>query len=666
MPARRRIRISAIVRVLMIAAGAFAAVLLPANLAWGIGFQPVNPEELKMTGEPQAPGASAIILYRQVDRDDNRYTPHEDNYLRIKILTEEGRKHADVEIVFLRGFEEIANVHARSIKPDGTIKEFDGKTFDKTITKSREEAYLAKAFTIPDVEVGGIIEYYYTINFKEHYVYQSHWILSQELLTKDARFSLKPYTSSDNEFHLRWTWHLLPTGSEPKQGPLGIVQMEAHKIPAFETEDHMPPEDELKSRVDFIYDRELPARDATSYWEHLGKKRNGELESFVGKHKAMEDAVAQIISPSDAPEVKLRKIYDRVQQIRNTSYEIRKTEQEEKRDKEKSAENVEDVWKRGYGDGKQLTWLFLALARAAGLEAYGCWVADRRQYFFDPKMMKGGELDANVVLVKLNGKELYFDPGGAFTPFGMLEWSETGVTGLRLNKDGGNWIQTTLPQPSESQIHREAKLTLSDTGDLEGQVTVTYTGLEAMYHRLRERHQDDTARKKHLEDSVKGQIPAAAELELTNKPDWTSSEAPLVAVLNLKIPGWASSAGKRTTLPIGFFTVHEKHIFEHANRVHPIYFEYPYEKLDDVTVELPQGWQVSSLPAPQTQDGHIVVYTLKVENDQHSVNVTRKLDVDILFLESKYYLALRNFFQVVRIGDEEQVLLQPGAASASN
>ena len=64
MPARRRIRISAIVRVLMIAAGAFAAVLLPANLAWGIGFQPVNPEELKMTGEPQAPGASAIILYR--------------------------------------------------------------------------------------------------------------------------------------------------------------------------------------------------------------------------------------------------------------------------------------------------------------------------------------------------------------------------------------------------------------------------------------------------------------------------------------------------------------------------------------------------------------------------------------------------------------------------
>jgi len=36
-----------------------------------IGFQPVSTEELKMTREPQAPEANAIILYRQVDRDDN-------------------------------------------------------------------------------------------------------------------------------------------------------------------------------------------------------------------------------------------------------------------------------------------------------------------------------------------------------------------------------------------------------------------------------------------------------------------------------------------------------------------------------------------------------------------------------------------------------------------
>jgi hypothetical protein len=126
----------------------------------GMGFQPVSSDELKMTSEPLAPGASAIILYRQVDRDDNGYTSHEDNYLRIKILTEEGRKHADIELPFFKGSEDVLNVRGRTIKPDGSIADFDGKVFEKELVKGRGVKYLAKTFTLPDVQVGGIIEYF--------------------------------------------------------------------------------------------------------------------------------------------------------------------------------------------------------------------------------------------------------------------------------------------------------------------------------------------------------------------------------------------------------------------------------------------------------------------------------------------------------------------------
>jgi hypothetical protein len=648
--------------------GLLGLTLLLAKPVWaGFGFQPVNPDELKMTSEPLAPGAPAIILYRQVDRDDNIYTPHEDNYLRIKILTEEGRSQGNVEIPFFKGMGNIVNVHARTIKTDGSIVDFDGKVYEKTIVKAKGHGYLVKTFNLPNVEVGSIVEYFYTIDFAEHYVFDSHWILSEELFTRDARFSLKPYTSPYGQFTLRWSWQQLPPGAQPKREARDVVDMEAHNIPAFQTEDFMPPENELKARVDFVYDEETPENDVDRYWKKVGKKRNGALESFVGKRKAMEEAVGQIVSPNDPPEVKLRKIYDRVQQIRNTSYEIQKTEQEEKRDKEKAAVNVEDVWKRGYGDGMQLTWLFLALARAAGFEAYGCWASDRRQYFFNPKMMNSRELNTNVAIVKVNGKDLYFDPGGAFTPYGMLMWNETGVTGLKLDGDGGSWIQTTLPDPSQSQIRREAKLKLSDTGDLEGTLTVTYTGLEAMYARLEEQHEDAAARKKYLEDSLKEQIPVAADLELKNQPEWGATETPLVAVMDLKIQGWVSSAGRHAMLPVGFFSANEKHIFEHANRVYPIYFEYPYEKVDDVTIEMPAGWRVSSAPpAQQTPSARIVAYEMKVDNTNNTIHVERKLDVNILVMETKYYSALRNFFQVVRTGDEQQVLLQPGEVSGGN
>ena len=98
----------------------------------------------------------------------------------------------------------------------------------------------------------------------------------------------------------------------------------------------------------------------------------------------------------------------------------------------------------------QLTWLFLALSRAAGFQASGMWVPDRQNYFFSPETMDGNRLDANVVVVKLDGKDTFFDPGAAFVPYGMLPWVETGVKGLKLDKDGGSWLQTSLPSPNES------------------------------------------------------------------------------------------------------------------------------------------------------------------------------------------------------------------------
>ena len=632
------------------------------------GIPPVTPEQLKMTSEPLAPGAPAIILYRQVDRDDRGNTAHENDFFRIKILTEEGRKYGDIEIPFFKsGGNNIVAIKARTIRSDGSVVNYDGKIYDKAIVKSKGVKYMAKTFTLPEVQVGSVIEYSYTIDLAEHWVFDSHWILSDELFTKEAVFSLKPYTNDYVPFNVRWSWQGLPAGTDPpKEGPDHVVRMQAHNIPAFHTEDFMPPENELKSRVDFTYSDELPEKDANAFWKKRGKKLNGSVESFINKKKAMEEAVAQIVTPNDPPEVKLQKIYARVQQLRNTSYEVRKSEEEKKRENEKDPSNVEDVWKRGYGNGAQLTWLFLALTRAAGFESYGVMVSDRSNFFFNPIVMDAHKLDANVVLVKVNGKDMYFDPGAAYTPFGMLVWPETGVQGLRLDKDGGTWVQTTLPESSESCINRTAVLSLSENGDLEGKLTITFTGLEAMQRRREERNEDETDRRKFLEEQAKEYIPAASELDLTNKPEWNSSSRDLVAEYKMKIPGWMSGAGRRAMLPVGIFSAPEKRVFEHTERVHPIYFEYPFEKIDDVTIILPVGWQVGSLPPAKTQDAKAVFYELKVESDKATLHLSRRLKVDMLLLPQKYYPALRSFFQVVRSGDDEQIVLQPIGTSASN
>jgi hypothetical protein len=246
----------------------------------------------------------------------------------------------------------------------------------------------------------------------------------------------------------------------------------------------------------------------------------------------------------------------------------------------------------------------------------------------------------------------------------MLPWVETGTKGLKLDKDGGTWIDTPVPESRESTVNRKADLKLNgETGDLEGTLVVTYTGLEASQRRINQRFADDTEHKKSLEDEVKEAVPIACEVELTKQPDWKNSSSPLVAEYTLKIPGWISAAGRRALLPVGLFSAPEKHLFDHANRVHPIYFRYPFQASDDVTIDLPLGWQISSVPEPQKLDAKAITYKLEAKNERGALHLTRELVVDLVLLPQDKYDALRRVFQVVRTQDEQQVALLPGGST---
>jgi uncharacterized protein DUF3857/uncharacterized protein DUF3858 len=618
----------------------------------GDDWQPILPEDLKVANEPKAPGASAIYLYRQVDRDDQ--AGHEVNYARIKILTEDGRKNADVELPFNKDRGAIRGIKARTIHADGSIAEFDGKVYDKTIVKTKGVRIFAKTFTLPDVQVGSIIEYRYVYDWESSLIYDSNWTLSEELFTKRAKFSLKP----SPDYAVRWSWTNLPAGTVPPKNTNGSISLDVQDIPPFPNEDYMPPEGELKARVNFVYTEGLE-KDAEKFWKEYAKKKNSAIESYSSKRKAMDQAVSGIVAPGDAPEVELEKIYAGVQQIRNLSFESQKTGQEQKREKFKDLNNVEDIWKAGYSYGSGLNWLFLALARSAGFEAYPVFASARSDHFFHPALMNSFELNTTVVLVKVNGKDVFCDPATRFAPFGILPWEETGISGRRLDKDGGAWVETPMPESSASRIERKADLKLTDEGSLEGKLIVTYSGLTALWRRLDERQEDDAERKKFLEDGVKEYIPVGAEVELTNKPDWNSSSPTLVAEFKITVQGWASAAGHRTVLAAELFGNEEKHTFEHANRVHPIYFQYPFEEVDDVNIDLPLGWQVQNVPAEKTKDAKVVSYSLKAENKKNAVHVSRNFKVDIQLLDPKFYPALRSFYELVRTGDEDQIVLQP-------
>jgi hypothetical protein len=119
-------------------------------------------------------------------------------------------------------------------------------------------------------------------------------------------------------------------------------------------------------------------------------------------------------------------------------------------------------------------------------------------------------------------------------------------------------------------------------------------------------------------------------------------------------------------LPATVFSAREKHMFEHANRVWPIYFSFPYKAMDDVNIQLPAGWQVESVPKDEDKNLKGAEYSLKVEKNSGTVRIQRMMRSDLYIVPKDSYPVLRGFFQFVKNQDEQQVVMQPGGTTASN
>jgi hypothetical protein len=387
-----------------------------------------------------------------------------------------------------------------------------------------------------------------------------------------------------------------------------------------------------------------------------------DVEKFVDRRKAMERAVAEIVQPGDSPETKLRKIYARVQGMNNETFERKKTEEELKRAHKEEARNVEDVWARNSGTAAQLNYLFVALARAAGVPASIALVGTRDEYFFDPRVMNAAQLNSNIVSTTVSGQDQFLDPGVPFTPFGLLPWYETAVRAMRLETSGYKWINTPLPKPADARIERTAQLKLEQGGTLSGKVTIRFTGLEGAWRRLEERNEDDTDRKQFLEDQLRGFVPSGIEVKLTNTPDWSFGEEPLVAEYDLRVPGWVASAGQRQLLKFGLFAAEEDRTFRHQTRTQMIYFNFPYQYSDTVAIEIPAGKHIDSLPKPRNFDFKAYSYALTAEEKDGTLHLKRDMSIALLIVKTQYYDELRQFFQTVRTADEEQIVIAPVTA----
>lgn len=621
--------------------------LLSINVFAADEFRPATPDELALKEVPWAPGASAVILDWNVKHDDESSFANE--YVRIKVLSEEGKKYGTVELLSVPRYHAVKAIEARLIKPDGTFVRFQGKIYEKTIIKRGGLKLLQKSFTLPDVQPGSIIEYRHTVTWPTTDLRTNRWLLQREIPIVKASFNIRPARTVRSIC----TTKGLPPDLKPVRDR-DWYRLNLEKVAAYVEEPYSLPEEEVKPRLEFFYLR----GNASDYWIEVGEAYGKYVEDFIGNRSGIKKVAQELIADAQDDDTKLRKLYARVQELRNLTYEREKTEAEEKREKLRDANHVEDVLKFGYGYRSQLNRLFLALARAAGFEGSMALVSERDDHFFSRELPDVEQLEGELAVITIDGKDRFFDPGTPYARYGMLSWENTSVQALKLNKKGaGTWLETPNQPYSAAQTARVADLHL-DGDTLKGTVTVTYRGQEALVKRLEARNEDEEANTKRFEEGLKSLFADGAVVKLKNIANLTGTDQPLVVTYDVELPNVVSETPSRTMVPASVFATSLKNPFSSEQRNTPVYFSYESQVEDKVTIKLPESYAVESVPKPVTIDVGGAAFSASWAGSKEALTFERKMTFKTIAIGPSQYKALRNFFGNALTADQQAVVLR--------
>jgi hypothetical protein len=670
-------RTSLFVRILALIAVIVSPAILRAQ------FQEPTPEELKMTDDPKAPGAAAVYL--NIEEIANDPIHYQSFYARIKVLQEKGKELATVEIPYLHGNYKIADIKARTIHSDGTVIPLVGKPEDLLAFKSKDRSgdsmqVNRKVFTLPSVEVGSILEYHYQLEYDDNRYSSPTWEVQRPYFVHKAHYLFTPFKgflpgsqNMTNSYltdergrvlnNLIW-WSKLPTGVSVQKDAGGHYSVDVIDIPAIPDEEWMPPIKSFLYKVEFDYKSET---NSSNFWNAEAKLWSKDVDHFAEPSKSIKEAVAGLVIPTDSELDKAKKLYGAVQALENTDYSRKKTESELKQLKIKAAKHAQDTWEQKSGSSEDIALLYLAMLRAAGLNANAMKVVDREQGIFDPTHMTLYQLDDTIVLLDSGGSEIGLDPGEKMCPFKTLSWRHSLASGLR--QGGGDKNMVTSPEQSypDNKTIRTGDITLDAHGSITGSLRFIMTGQEALRWRQTALRNDIDEVKKQFDHSLESMVPDGVEAHLDHFLGLDDPYVSLVAVINVH-GNLGAATSKRLLLPGFFFETHGSHPFvNQEKRMEPVDMHYDDQINDQVVYHLPTGLTVEGAPPDNklSWPGH-AVYATKAVVAPGQVTIARQLSRAFTLAKPEEYNDLRAFYQKVAAADQQQLVLTAAPTAKGN
>jgi len=645
-------------------------------------FGKVSKEELLQKEHPNNPTADAAILYRETKTDfqytqDSGWYMVTDYFERVKIYNKEGFDWANATIDLYKGDGEDKLIGLKGytyyLDADGKIEEV--KLRNDGIFEEETAKFLTRTkITMPDVREGCIIEYKYTINspfifhideFRfqetipvdkvnvtftspEYFVYKSHqrgWVPYK--VDRETRERTMSYRQTSLDIKAFSGAGLPETTTREVKFKEDTYTVNVENVPALKEEAYVGNLNNYSTALQFEMSyMDFPGSPLKTYsttWEDVSKSiyRVDNFGLELERNNYFENDIDNILSGVTKPEEKVGRIFSYVLNKMNWNgyagfY---------------SNDGVKSAYKKGSGNVAEINLMLVAMLRYANLDANPVLVSTKSHGI--PLFPTRNGFNYVIAAVQFPQGILLLDATNKDAEIGVLKSEVLNWQGRIIKKDGSSgWVSLSsmVPAVKSAMVNAEIKPDHS----ISGKVQNRFTGNYAFKYRTEYKSLNEDAQRKAIEKDAN-----QAELSNLHFENLNKLGEPVSLEYDFEsMDAVEDVAGKLYFSPMIFMATTENP-FLSETRLYPIDFGFPMKNRYILNIEIPEGYNVESIPENSVFNlgENTGSFRYLISQIGNKLQLSVEFSINKSFIAAEEYGNLKKFFELLIAKENEKVVL---------
>lgn len=646
-----------------------------------VKFGDISIEDLKMTHYAKDSSAEAVVLadYGETTMEYSQtegFVLKFERLTRIKILTKDGLDWADFAVPLYHdgGNDEKMNGLKAVTYNLENGKTIQSKLKNDAVFKEKQDANIdIMKMTLPNAKVGSIVEVTYSVRSDFLFNLQD-WEFQSTIpvVWSEYRARIPEYFNYEKymQGYIQLAVNENPTASnsinlvskERSEGTVTRTEFSQEKIdfqetrfrwaakdvPAFKSEPFITTYRDYISKMNFeLAYTKFPNSAIKNYmgtWEDINK-RYAESSDFGGEvtgNGFLKNKVEEITAGMKTPEEKIASICNYVKQNilwDGTSRKFLTT-------------TIRKVLDEKKGNSAEINLLLASMLEKAGLSAYPVLSSTRDHGFLREEIPVSSQFNYVICAVKVADKFILLDATEKFLPVGVLPERCLNGKGFLVSKEGFQWL--ALQTPGKSRTIVNADVAMTESGELNGKLTIERTG----YYALNERKKFvDKGQEEYVKDFLGNRTWDLAKSEFYNAKELNE---PFKVLHQMKVSDHVTSAGDVLYMNPFLLMRMEANEFSLEKRDYPVNFGSPFERMYTCKIKIPDGFQVDELPQSKVfalpeAGGKFLYNVARLEN---VISITSIFQINRDIFTQVEYPNLREFYNLVVAKQAEQIVLK--------